>query len=101
MPINIPTARTMHATAITPHIAQRRATEADAFYNQSAWRKLSALYRAMHPLCARCQANGRLTPSQHVHHISAVKDDPERSHDWDNLEALCRSCHSREHVEKK
>lgn len=49
--------------------------------------------KAEHPLCEQCQKEGRLTPTQEVHHILP----PSRggTHDFDHLMALCKPCHSR------
>ncbi|MDY6796971.1 MAG: HNH endonuclease signature motif containing protein [Actinomycetota bacterium] len=51
------------------------------------WRKTRAAYLAEHPRCERCGA-----PATEVHH----KDEDTDNNDWDNLEALCKPCHSRE-----
>jgi len=55
------------------------------------WGKIRDLYLSKHPLCEECQRNGRLTPAVHVHHIIRGG-----SNDEENLEALCKKCHSRE-----
>ena len=59
------------------------------------WAQYSKLYRIEHPLCVVCEAQGRVTVSQHVDHIKPVTgpDDPLF---WEpsNHQALCQSCHS-------
>ena len=57
------------------------------------WRKIRDLYISRHPLCELCEAAGRLTPAAVVHHKIPV--DQGGSHHEDNLQALCKSCHSR------
>lgn len=67
----------------------------DARYKQEKWRRLSIRFRRMHPLCAQCELEGRITPSQLVDHIKPSKTHPELFFDWRNLRALCHSCHNR------
>jgi len=57
-----------------------------------AWRRIRARYIQAHPLCEQCQSEGRLTPTQEVHHILPLADGG--THDAGNLMALCKSCHS-------
>ena len=73
----------------------RREPEIRAFYDSPAWRRLSAAYRAEHPLCETCATEGRETPSQHVDHVISVREAPDRALDETNLRALCKPCHSR------
>ena len=56
------------------------------------WRKIRVRYVAEHPLCEQCQKEGRLTPTQEVHHILPLSRGG--THDFSNLMALCKSCHS-------
>ena len=65
----------------------------DASHYDYRWRKLRTLYIAKNPLCAECEKAGRLTPATEVHHIVAVADGG--SDRDENLQALCKSCHSR------
>src|SRR5206468_12734360 len=69
--------------------------EDKAFYSAPRWRKLRAAFLAHHPLCAECDRHGRTTLAEHVHHVLERKARPELAYDWDNLESLCESCHSR------
>lgn len=57
------------------------------------WRKVRARYVALHPVCEQCKKEGRLTPTQEVHHILPLSRGG--SHDFTNLMALCKPCHSR------
>jgi 5-methylcytosine-specific restriction protein A len=56
------------------------------------WRKVRDCYRAAHPLCERCLDWGRVTQTQEVHHIKPLAQGG--TNDYDNLRALCASCHS-------
>ncbi len=62
----------------------------DVKYSSGSWRKLSKIFLRHNPICNRCGA-----PSVLAHHIIRKRDGG--SDDWDNLEALCASCHEREH----
>jgi len=57
-----------------------------------AWKRIRDRYISQHPLCERCEQDGRLTPAQEVHHIKPLSEGG--THDSDNLMALCSSCHS-------
>lgn len=47
---------------------------------------------AKDPLCERCSAPEAPVEAEEVHH----KDGNPRNNRWENLESLCKSCHSRE-----
>jgi len=53
--------------------------------------RLSKLHRD--PLCAHCQAKGRVTMATEVDHILPLKEGG--TNNWNNLQALCKSCHSK------
>ena len=42
---------------------------------------------------------GRATVAEHVHHIKPLAEGG--TNDWNNLRALCQSCHSRTHDEMR
>jgi 5-methylcytosine-specific restriction endonuclease McrA len=64
-----------------------------AFMQSTEWKRLRAQYRAAHPLCERCVKLGRVTLAVEVHHRRRCFDDRELQVSWQNLEALCSSCH--------
>lgn len=79
---------------------------AKQFYNSKAWRKCRIGYlSSVNGLCERCRARGLIVPADIVHH--KVYIDEERIQDptitlcWDNLEALCITCHNEEHFRMK
>ena len=49
-------------------------------------------YVAAHPLCEECKKQGKLTPTEEVHHILPLSKGG--THAESNLMALCKSCHS-------
>jgi 5-methylcytosine-specific restriction enzyme A len=67
-------------------MARRRATGKAADYG-SRWKDISKAFLSKNRVCVRC---GR--PSEISHHIVERKDGGSDS--YDNLMALCRSCHS-------
>lgn len=69
--------------------------ENDAFYRTERWKRLSAYYRRMHPLCEECEKAGRVEPARLTDHIKARRTHPELSLEWSNLRALCWPCHNR------
>ena len=65
------------------------------FYGSIQWQKLRKAYKASHPLCERCEREGKVRPATMVHHKLSVKDHPELKLDPNNFESLCRDCHER------
>lgn len=60
------------------------------WYTKPRWRKLRATMLAQYPKCRQC---GR--PSSEVDHIIAHKGHYGLFYGKDNLQTLCKSCHSR------
>lgn len=84
-----------------------RRKERQKLYQMKQWRQLSQWYKTHHPLCQRCEENGLVTPSEHIHHILSPFDyglsQTERISrllDEDNLMSLCAQCHAAEHMKK-
>lgn len=69
------------------------------YYHNNLWTKLSRWYKSHHPLCERCDANGKVTPATQVHHINPFMNGTTDEERWkmlldeDNLMALCDQCH--------
>jgi 5-methylcytosine-specific restriction protein A len=59
------------------------------------WRKIRDAYKAAHPYCERCDGK----PTEQVHHKLAQRDGG--THDWANLEALCRYHHDVETAKER
>lgn len=81
----------------------------------SKWSRAAKGYIAKHPLCVECQRQGRVTLSAEADHIiphrygeamdSGDQDAIDRARHllWDfdrNVQALCKSCHSRKTVQE-
>ena len=61
-------------------------------------------YLSAHPICEDCEAQGRTTPANEVHHIRPIESAAGRSEDMQelafnpcNLRALCKACHIEAH----
>jgi len=59
------------------------------------WRQMRDKYLARHPLCEMCLKDGRLTPTEEVHHILPISQGG--THARSNLMSLCQSCHTKIH----
>jgi 5-methylcytosine-specific restriction protein A len=57
------------------------------------WRGVRDDYLASFPLCSECAQEGRPVLATEVHHILPLAKGG--THDWDNLQALCHSCHTK------
>lgn len=53
---------------------------------------------AEHPFCELCFERGVIVPTEEIHHKKPLSEGG--THDWSNLIALCKSCHSRIHAER-
>ncbi len=71
----------------------RRGTKSERGYD-SRWSRFSRSYRQRYPLCVECERNNRVTASAEVDHGVPLADGGEK-YDEANLQALCKSCHSR------
>lgn len=62
-------------------------------------------YLQAHPLCERCEADGKVRAAVDIHHrqpIAAsmsVAEMERLCYDWNNLQALCVPCHVATHKE--
>lgn len=63
------------------------------------WRRLRLIYLRANPLCVDCKAHNELVSATEVHHIIDVVRGGSDSEE--NLEALCKSCHSRKTATNK
>ena len=75
-----------------------------SFYNSKKWRKVAADYKkSVSGLCERCRSRGLYIKADIVHHKIYLDDnnihDPSVTYNFKNLEALCRTCHNKEHFE--
>lgn len=70
----------------------RRGTAASRGYG-GRWQRLRLMFLRANPLCAHCLEAGRVSAATDVDHVLARRNGG--TDDWDNLQPLCHSCHSR------
>ena len=58
------------------------------------WQRLRKVFLLENPLCENCKAKGIIKPATEVHHKTNIKDGG--VNDYDNLQSLCKPCHSQE-----
>ncbi|MFD0773463.1 HNH endonuclease signature motif containing protein [Streptomonospora algeriensis] len=79
--------------------ARRRRTPRTRAYTTPQWRRTRQAYLDAHPYCEcdQCaQQSFLLRPlASEVHHRDGRGPDGPRGHDWTNLQALTKACHSR------
>ena len=69
-------------------------------YNDKRWWRLRDAKKRANPLCEKCEAEGRITQTQAVHHIipfetGSTPEMVERlAFDYNNLMSVCNECHS-------
>ena len=73
----------------------RTMRERDGFYSSAEWLALRALVLSRSPLCRSCDRQGRVTVAVEVHHVLDRRNHPELALAIENLEPLCKACHSR------
>lgn len=82
-----------------------RRSERMKIYNSSRWRELRRIKLISCPICERCEQRGLSVPAEDIHHKNSFMnhyggDRLYVAYDYDNLESLCKECHSKEHNEK-
>ena len=75
--------------------------------NSYTWQLLRRKKFVANPVCEMCAAEGRVTPTEEVHHIKPVesgRDETEMrrlAYDYGNLQSLCKACHAAIHARAK
>ncbi len=64
------------------------------FYNSHSWRKAAKAHKLKNPVCIKCEEKGIVTAVTVTDHIVRIVDGG-AEYDENNLQSLCRSCHSR------
>jgi len=67
----------------------RRGAASGASGYGAKWAKLRARFIAQHPVCELCGSPRPLD----AHHVDHARPGDPTFYRWDNLQALCRSCH--------
>lgn len=58
------------------------------------WQQARAAYLQAHPLCVRCEQDGRVTAATDLDHIIPHKGDQKLFWNRSNWQPLCKACHS-------
>lgn len=66
-------------------------------YYSPRWKKLSRAKLQANPVCENCGKD----IADEVHHLKPHRGDPVLFFAWENLQSLCKSCHSRETAREK
>lgn len=75
--------------------------------NSWTWQQLRHRKFVNNPICEMCASEGRVTPTEEVHHVKPVesgRDEAEMrrlAYDYNNLQSLCKACHARVHAKEK
>lgn len=80
-------------------------------YHSKEWRELRQWWIETHPLCQRCEREGRTTPATAVHHKESfakyfrngqiTEKALEVAFNPSNLMSVCDACHKKEHNQWK
>lgn len=68
------------------------------WYKTANWHRLRIWQLKREPLCRFCRSKGIITQGNDVDHIQDHKGDTELFFDKNNLQTLCRSCHSKKTI---
>lgn len=62
------------------------------------WKRIRDSYVQQHPVCELCQRDGKVVPTEEVHHKVPLAEGG--THARNNLIALCKPCHAKLHAER-
>lgn len=79
-----------HKQKVEQAYNQERGSAAARGYD-ARWRRTRAMVLAEEPLCRECAKEGRTVPATEVHHRDGNVENMTR----ENLESICKPCHSR------
>ena len=65
------------------------------FYQSKQWRNLRNYKISENPLCELCEKENKLVGAIDVDHIIDIKDNPFLALEYENLQSLCKPCHSK------
>jgi 5-methylcytosine-specific restriction endonuclease McrA len=71
---------------------------AKAFYHSKEWRDCQAAFmKSKYYICEQCGGAAKICHHK-IYLTPANINDPNITLNWDNLEALCQDCHTRQHL---
>lgn len=78
----------------------QRDSKSSRFYSSGRWKKLRDSYLRRNPLCEHCLP-GVTTIATEVDHVIPIKIDWSLRLDWNNLQSLCHSCHTKKTIDDR
>jgi 5-methylcytosine-specific restriction enzyme A len=66
------------------------------WYKTAAWARLRKWQLQREPICRFCKRDGRITEANTVDHVTPHRGDKALFFDRENLQSLCKPCHSSE-----
>lgn len=81
-------------TSETNNSSKRRRETYQRLYDTAQWKQLRLIHLDRHPLCIRCNNLGYIKPAKDVDHVIPHKGDLNLFYDMNNLQSLCKSCHT-------
>jgi len=66
----------------------------NSFYCSKEWRELREFLLSQNPICIKCFIEGKIVPATEIDHIVDLKIAPQERFNTQNLQCLCKSCHS-------
>lgn len=92
-----------HASQVSAQYDRDRGDDRQ-FYSTARWRKLRRMKLRRNPMC-EVHPDGTAAVAVEVHHVIERKQRPDLAFDFENLQSLCKPCHSRitarEHLHAK
>ena len=74
--------------------------EHQRMYNSARWKRMRKAQLTREPWCKGCLEQGVCTVATDVDHITPHRGSERLFYDAENLQSLCRSCHSRKTAEE-
>ena len=71
------------------------------FYQTKEWKSLREFKIRVNPICEMCLEFDIIEPAAEIDHIVPIKRDPTRCLDINNLQSLCKPCHSRKTMKEE
>lgn len=93
MPWSSPVHRPHGKHKVVANAKRRKGSTARGY--DARWQRARSVFLMQHPLCAACEAIGRVTAATDVDHVTPHRGDRRLFWDEANWQALCKPCHSR------
>lgn len=77
---------------------QRKNKESNKWYYRKSWKTIRLNYLQQNPFCEECLKEGNHVQAIEVDHVHPHQGNPELFYDQNNLQSLCKSCHSRKTI---